>query len=79
MVRPGECVVIDRDGARCTQALYPTPAEPHSAADLLRPLATDNARLRRERDALVEQCADLVARVLMLEEQLRLWGGRLPR
>ena len=51
-VRPGECYVIDRDGVTRTQAAYPLPSEPHSAADLLRPLATDNARLRDEVDRL---------------------------
>jgi hypothetical protein len=56
--------------------MYPTRTEPHTA-DLLRPLATDNARLRRECDELTEQCAELVARVVALETRLEA-QGRVP-
>lgn len=41
--------------------LYPTPREPHSAADLLRPLAADNAQLQRERNAMEARIAELEA------------------
>ena len=70
-VKPGECYVIDAHGARCTERAYPLPSEPHSAADLLRPLAADNARLRRQVAALE---ADVAAMAEALQER-----GRMPR
>ena len=76
-VRPGECWEVGQDGKRRTQSLYPEASEPHSVSDLLRPLATDNARLRRECDELTEQCAELAARVVALEARLEALG-RVP-
>ena len=70
-VRPGEEVVIDRDGAHRTRAAYPLPSEAHSAADLLRPLAADNARLSRQ---VAELEADVAAMTEALQER-----GRMPR
>ena len=70
-IRPGEEVVIDRDGAHRTRAAYPLPSEPHSAADLLAPLAADNARLRRQVEALE---ADVAALADALQAR-----GRMPR
>ena len=76
-MKPGEGFVIRHDGTRRTRNDYPTPAEPHSAADLLRPLAADNARLRDEVDRLT--VANEVLRIALkraLErEQAR---GRMP-
>ena len=63
MVRPGECWEITRDGTRRIEALYPAPAEPHSAADLLAPLATDNVRLRKRCKALLALMAELANEV----------------
>lgn len=77
-IKPGEMWEIGPGGARCVERAYPTPSEPHSCADLLRPLAADNARLRAERDALVEQCVEYAARVLVLEARIAALG-RVPR
>ena len=74
MIRPGESIVIDQDGTRRTQAAYPTPGEAHSAADLLRPLAADNARLRDEVDRLAvtnEVLRIALRRALWREAELR--------
>lgn len=57
--------------------LYPTPREPHSAADLLRPLAADNARLRQDCEELEQQVVELVARILALEAR-DATRGRMP-
>ena len=70
-IRPGERWYIDCNGARCTEVLYPLPADPNAATDLLRPLAADNARLRR-------QVAALEADVAALAEALQA-RGRMPR
>jgi hypothetical protein len=46
---------------------YPTPAEPHTTADLLRPLAADNARLQRrivELEAACEAARELLTTTL---------------
>jgi hypothetical protein len=51
-MKPGEGFVIDATGTRRTQDAYPQPSEAHSAADLLRPLAADNARLQRRVEQL---------------------------
>lgn len=66
-IQPGECWYIGPDGMRCIERAYPTPPEPHSAADLLRPLAADNACLRR-------QVAALEADVAALAEALQAMG-----
>ena len=76
-IRPGECYVIDANGARCTERAYPLPSEAHSAADLLRPLAADNARLQDEVDRLtVTNEALRIALKRALERERE--RGRMP-
>ena len=56
---------------------YPLPSEPHTAADLLRPLAADNARLQREVEALRADVAALQDALRTLAER-DAGRGRMP-
>lgn len=68
-IRPGECYVVDHNGARCTASLYPTREErllndvPVLVARIAE-LAADNARLQR-------RVAQLEADVDALEAALK--------